>query len=299
MKNRIFSFKLFVASLCIMSLAFSGCIKEDLDDCYYLRVKILNADGDELTGSVGASLFIYDENGDYLETKDFKAQELSGYPAIRLDYPADKKLQIVSWSNELGNALVLTRGTKIEDLSMKVKSQSGQAEVPNQAYWGDLTVLATDNGGITHNDTIVLRPQIGQIYIYTLGFQYALQKRVGLRASDIELDSDYKVDNTRDSYDYKAERTGDEIYYKPGIEWKSGELVAPPSNLAAYDSVEVGLNVEQEELVRSSVDDLGNPFIPTPGRQTLVVFQFGESGALISVRQEIRPWGTVDDDIIL
>ena len=62
MKYTMLKYRLIVALFCVAGLSLSGCINDFLDECYYLRVKILNADGEEITGSIPTSLYIYDEN---------------------------------------------------------------------------------------------------------------------------------------------------------------------------------------------------------------------------------------------
>ena len=50
----------------------------------------------------------------------------------------------------------------------------------------------------------------------------------------------------------------------------------------------------------SQIKDVnGNYIIPPAGKQVLVIFEYGEDGAFIGVRQVIRDWGVVDDEIIL
>lgn len=298
MKYTMLKYKLVAGLCCVASVLLSGCINDYLDECYYLRVKILNDKGDEITGSIPTSLYIYDEEGKYLETKTFSAEELRDYPAVKLDYPASKKLQIVSWSDTESPSIVLTRGEKIEDLLLRVKSEAdGQAASPDQAYWGNIDVTTTAAGGITRNDTIVLRPQMGQIYIYTIGFQYRLRAS-GLK-STIQPDCDYKVDNSKDAYNYKGERTGSDVFFNPDTEWRSGELYSPTSTITSGDTLAVSVNRDKNALDTATRDDEGNYIIPQAGKRLVVVFEYGENGALISVRQAIRDWGVVDDDIIL
>lgn len=299
MKYTMLKYRLIIALFCVAGLSLSGCINDFLDECYYLRVKIVNADGDEITGSIPTSLYIYDENGKYLETKSFEADELRAYPAVKLNYPANKKLQIVSWSDIESSAAELTRGEKIEDLLLNVENiKADQSATSDQAYYGNVNVIATSGGGITKNDTIVLRPQIGQIYIYTEGFQYSLKNRSGLK-STIEPNCDYKVNNSKGVINYKGERVGSETSCSPETEWRSGELYAPPSTIASGDTLEVALNIDNEVRDTRIKDVNGNYIIPPAGKQVLVIFEYGEDGAFIGVRQVIRDWGVVDDDIIL
>jgi hypothetical protein len=44
-------------------------------------------------------------------------------------------------------------------------------------------------------------------------------------------------------------------------------------------------------------DDDGKPLTAPEAAVLYVILRFGEDGALLSVRQAIRPWGTVDDHI--
>ena len=64
MKSILTKKVLFLALVAVTVLA-TGCIKEDLDECYKLTLKVVNHKGDDITAlSVvsEAKLFIYDNN---------------------------------------------------------------------------------------------------------------------------------------------------------------------------------------------------------------------------------------------
>ena len=59
----------------------------------------------------------------------------------------------------------------------------------------------------------------------------------------------------------------------------------------------IQLTAEGNTLAVATHDDDGKPLTAPEAAVLYVILRFGEDGALLSVRQAIRPWGTVDDHI--
>ena len=81
MKSILTKKVLFLALVAVTVFA-TGCIKEDLDECYKLTLKVVNHKGDDITAlSVcfgKPSLFIYDNNSKLLDTRDLNDAFIRG-----------------------------------------------------------------------------------------------------------------------------------------------------------------------------------------------------------------------------
>ena len=72
MKRNAIIRQLLFPALCLLGVLATSCIKDDLDECYKLRLKAENIKGEDVTGLgyvSAASLYIFDENLNYLETR--------------------------------------------------------------------------------------------------------------------------------------------------------------------------------------------------------------------------------------
>lgn len=50
MKHILFTKKLLLLAMVLLGISTTGCIKEDLDECYTLKLKVENIKGDDITG---------------------------------------------------------------------------------------------------------------------------------------------------------------------------------------------------------------------------------------------------------
>ena len=86
------------AAVCASTLLLSGCIQENLLACYKLTLKAENAKGHDVTGSAlsDASLYVFDENYEYLQTVRMTEGQIRNREEIRLNYPEDRNLHVKS-----------------------------------------------------------------------------------------------------------------------------------------------------------------------------------------------------------
>ena len=118
MKSILTKKVLFLALVAVTVFA-TGCIKEDLDECYKLTLKVVNHKGDDITAlSVvsEAKLFIYDNNSKLLDTRDLNDAFIRGKETIELNYPESSKLHLIAWGNLKGHQDV-NEATKAEDFA--------------------------------------------------------------------------------------------------------------------------------------------------------------------------------------
>lgn len=287
-------------TLAALAMLTTGCIKEDLDECYKLTLKVVNHNGDDITAlSVvsEAKLFIYDDNSKLLDTRDLNDAFIRGKETIELNYPESTKLHLIAWGNLKGSQDV-SDATKAEDLTVSLKNdETLLAQSPDSLFFGNINVTVRGNGVADGNQEIVLEPKTGTVEMRTLNLQYALKTR-GLRATD---DCDFYMDRTLNAIDYKGELTGDSVYYNPDANWKGSEweTTGPQSLYLGQNmtgSIEVGS--DRYEVKEGTFDDgTTGPIEIHPFQRTLVVFVWGEDGAFLGARVKVTPWGVVDDNI--
>lgn len=213
---------------------------------------------------------------------------------IRLNYPEDRNLHVIAWGNLAGQNQTVTESELIEELKIKLKSRDGLAQKPDDLFYGNRLVQTKAGGSLYNNDTIVVRPKLSEVNIVTQNIKYALRKY----DSPTDADCNYYVDRTLDAFDYRGQLTGDSVYYHPEADWdKNKEYFAPNYRMCAGENLNVQLTAEGNTLAVATHDDDGKPLTAPEAAVLYVILRFGEDGALLSVRQAIRPWGTVDDHI--
>ncbi|KKB55095.1 FimB/Mfa2 family fimbrial subunit [Parabacteroides gordonii] len=298
MKRISFIKKLLFPALCLCALV-TGCINEDLDECYKLRLKVVNQNGEDITPSgyvKHTALYIFDEKLNYLETRQLDESFITSRDEIVLDnYPASRKLNIVAWGNlnVLGEKQDVSEAQKIEDLKVMLKTTGEQASQPDSLYFG-IEQVQTKSGGITENKEVVIHPKTGSVTVQTINLHY------GLRKYNIpeNAECDFALNKTLSGFDYQGEQIGDSVYYQlnatrySGVDYKTNER----QNACLGEKMGVSLSTNGEVFLTVDKDDNGNEIKTSPSENTFVLLQFAEDGNL-SVKVQVRPWGGVDDHI--
>ncbi|MCD8135263.1 MAG: FimB/Mfa2 family fimbrial subunit [Parabacteroides gordonii] len=288
-----------LAAVCTAALVLTSCIQENLAACYKLTLKAENAKGDDVTGTAlaDASLYVFDENYIHLETVRMTEGQIRNREEIRLNYPEDRNLHVVAWGNLSGENQTITESEVIEELKVMLKSRDGLAQKPDDLFYGSHLVQTKAAGGYYENDTIVVRPKLSQVNIITQNIKYALNRNFPTTVNE-DINCDYFVNRTLSGFDYQGQLTGDSVYYSPDAGWdENKEYFAPNYRMCSGENLGVELTAEDRTLAIATHDDNGNPLKAPEAGILYVVLRFGEDGALLSVRQTVRPWGTVDDHI--
>lgn len=299
MKQIIHTRQWLVAAACAATLFMTSCIQENLLACYKLTLKAENANGEDVTGSAlaDASLYVFDENYEYLQTVRMTEGQIRNREEIRLNYPEDRNLHVIAWGNLSGQNQTVTESELIEGLKVQLKSRNGLAQKPDDLFYGNRLVETKAGGALSRNDTIVVRPKLSQVNIITQNIKYALNKQFPSTPID-DIDCNYQVNRTLSAFDYQGKLIGDSVYYHPDADWdKNKEYFAPNYRMCAGENLSIELSADNHTLAVATKDDYGKPLVAPEARILYVVLIFGEDGALLSVRQTIRSWGTVDDHI--
>lgn len=311
MKHISFTKKVCYLSLCVWAGLASSCIKEDLDACYNLTLKVENADGGDITtyGLVeDASVYVFDENLNYLETRHLDKDFILSKSEIQFSqYPDNKKLKLVAWGNMAGQNQTVSEAQKIEDLKLMLKKQDGMAQSPDSLYYGSKEVVTQGSGIAGGNGELPIRLKTSTVTMKTIGLPTAVQT-YGLKSASA---FDFYMNRTLDTYDYAGSLTGDSIAYHPeGVydanqEWMSKGIVDKPDRGGKQNTF-AGQNLsfsiyKNGELLQTVTEafnvDTGKnePFRVDEGGRLDVLFEFKEG--TISARMIITPWGVVDQDI--
>lgn len=104
MKHILFTKELLLLVVALFAIIATSCIKEDLDQCYTLKLKVENIKGDDITEygwMESTDLYIFDENLNYLEKRRLDKNFIRSRNEIVLDgYTADRSLRIVAWGSK-------------------------------------------------------------------------------------------------------------------------------------------------------------------------------------------------------
>lgn len=287
----------------------TGCIKDDLAECSKLTLRVENAKGDDITAQglvESASLYIFDANRNYLETRLVdKSFILSKNPILLDGYPDNTKLHIVAWANMKSENQQITDAKRLDELTLSLKSEAGYALSPDSLYYGNKEVTSLGSGIAGGNGEIAVRIKTGVVTIKTLGLQTSL-KSLGLKSA---ASLDFYLDRTLDAYDYAGTQTGDSVAYNPdgtfdtSMEWMTQGAVDNKTyggvqNVFAGKNLGVAISKDGQLLKRVTVAEVNGVETPIEinegeRRDLILIFQDGN----ISARMRILPWGVVDDDI--
>lgn len=298
MKYNFFTQRHLFVTLCAMVLVFTGCIKEDMDDCKYytVQLKVENLKGGDITESgivSEATLFIFDADNKYLDKVSVNAETIRNRDFIELDYPSSSKLNVVAWGGLAGQNQDVTDAQIISDLQVNLQKEGNIANSPDSLYHGTKTVLTRSSEGQTINQEIVIRKKVGSVQVRTIGIEYA---NVPTKAGE-GVDPDnftYIVDKTPSGFDYQGNEIGDSVSYSPEpfVEETTGYLETAKSNVIPSDKIGVSLKgSDGKEIYYVDKDNDNEPLKVDVGEDRLIIVQLGEDGNVVSVKSYVRNWG--------
>lgn len=298
MDRMYFSKQGLVPTLCALAMVATGCIREDLEPCnssHKLTLKVVNAEGDEITESgavTQATLYVFDEDFNYLESRRIDGAAIKERKEIALDYGGSNELTLVAWGNMSEKREVVTQAQRIEELKVILKSNNGLAVQADNLYFGRLTV-ATQKGLPNADRQIVIAPQTGSVKISTQGLQYAINRLFGLKAAAPHA-CRYTLDRTLDQYTHQGELAGSSVYYNPDAQWVGTEWNTNQYNTYLGTNLTISLDVDGKSLVDNvGQDDFGEPLSVEKGQTKFISLRFSQDGVLVSVRTSVRPWDVV------
>lgn len=306
MKHILFTTKALLLALCIgWGLLATSCINEDLDGCYTLTLKAVNINGEDITESgdvTDAALYIYDENGKYLETVNMTVNQIVNRTPVQINYPASAKLTIVAWGNTVGSEQKVVAGSTINDLTMELATKtSAVMEHPRDLFFGD-DDIPLKAGVLTRNEEVVISLKVARIEMRTENLAKGIEKwreQQGLRA-DEDVSFDFYFKESLNKVDYSGNVEGEKLSHNPyaelttGYEWETPEF----ENVLPGELQKGTFNINGTEYAVESKDrNTGEEIKLVEGQEGLIIFQWGDDGAFLGITVKVRPWGYVEDNI--
>lgn len=305
MKHIYFNKTLFLFFCIAAALLATGCIREDLDACppaYKVTLKVLNNNGEEITAAGDVSrttLFIFDENNQYLDQIKLDKDFIVNKKNIELNYPGHNKLNILGWGNlseEKETVAPLTKGDNISKFQLQLKTDNAIALHPDSLYQGTQVIYLTGTES-NKDQEIAIVPKSSQVSIMTYGLleEGIVTKAEGGSPDDLQ----YFLYSAENVVDYEGNPVEGEVSYSPDAKFNDENVfTAPYSNTFPFQDVSVALNLKDQEVTsRIDHDDDGRKLTVPPGQQLLIVMRIKDGK--VSVKTKIVPWGYVEDNIEL
>ncbi|GGK04921.1 FimB/Mfa2 family fimbrial subunit [Parabacteroides faecis] len=302
--NKLITKQTIFLALALVALFATSCIKDDLDGCPGLTLKVVNQDNEDVTplGVVSSTtLYVFDENLKLLETRNLDETFIKNRQSIQLNYPLDTKLHLVAWGNLTKENQIVPDVKSAEDLNVMLNANNGEAQSPDSLFYG-LKKLAIQAVG---NQEIVIAPIVGQVSMKTEGLQYAIKKNPAFRSAKASGDAsayEFQLNRTLSGYNYKGEQIGDSVYYKPEGNWDetATEWITPQTTNVCY-----GNNLSSSFMDENGVIQTVNEYEYEDGtvgpidvkvyENILIKFRWNDQGAFIGAKVIVTPWGVVED----
>lgn len=278
----------------LLMFIFTGCIKDDLNDCpktYRLVVLTDPSDDMLLRATPKVVLFIFDENNHLIDYRN-----TSPGIVMELNYPGHSKLNAVAWANidnqinisTMDNQMPLEKA-KIQ-LADRADNLSGgiYALSPNDLFYGKKELDMKMNT-LAQPDILIINRKVAAIRIVAKH----LKEYIGTTDSDFT----YRVKGSKNTFDFNGNLTGDNRNYLPECSFnEKNELIAPaflvyPSQTG--QSVSVGIYKGANLIHTIDMDDKGIPLKTEAGKLLELVVDFSSEA---NVGIVIKDWDALEVD---
>lgn len=273
MKKNILSKGLVSAWLIATVLAFTACSSEDSNmeyiqkdnttastgsstavNPYTLVLKALS-DGKDVTtkGDVeGVTLFVFDENYDYVETKTIDKSTVLNRRTISIAANATEKITVVAYAGLTNNkeeVSSLNQNSILTDLRVQLKQNNGQVTSPSDLFYGQISI---DRASVTRSDdaqVLSIERKVAEFSLTTTG----IANKFGTTTGDFY----YKIKTSTSMINYNGEVTGENVeYILPATVNAAGNLVA--DNIAVLPSDDVTIELYRDDILVLSSKNLKN-----------------------------------------
>lgn len=308
--------KRLVLAVCAFAFLATGCINEDLDQCYKLRLRVLNAAGVDITRnsrSEDATIYVFDENGKYLESVTMTYNQITEMQEIKLKTPYKEgmKLSFLAWGNALGaaNTVNIYESQNLNDFKLELASKEDGVGATKVELFGGTEAIVTAEGNLRQDEWIEIEPKAGTITMATYNLQRYLA-RAGISDNEFKL----RLNETKGGLGSEATPLNAEATLAQdggwgipksdaysALDFTADEWVSP--EIEDYAIASTGLsalirtadgNVLDDDML-DYVDE--NPIEIAPENDAFVLFEWGDDGVYIGTRVIVRPWGYVEDPI--
>lgn len=306
--------KRLVLAVCALAFLATGCINEDLDQCYKLRLRVLNAKGEDITGNSraeDATIYVFDENGKYLESVTMTYTQITEMQEIKLKTPYKEgmKLSFLAWGNALGaaNTVNVYESQNINDFKLELAPKENGVGATKVELFGGTEAIVTAEGNLRQDEWIEIEPKSGTITMTTLNLPRYLERK-GISDQNFYL----RLNDTKGGLDSEATPLSASatlaqdghigIPTDPYI-LNYGDFTDKEWLSAEYEDYSI-ISTDLRALIQTAngeiLDDdifnmLGEPLSIVPEKDAVVIFEWDDNGVYVGTKVIVRPWGYVDD----
>ena len=296
---------LLALSFLIVSFGWTGCIKEDLDDCpqnLTFGVRVLDAAGADITSDSVIKqgfMYIFNDSGHLLGQYDLSREWIVKRMRQEITYNA-KSLQFVFYGNPT-EAMVksLSSVTTLDALKYRLQSSQGIAGEAPDLFYGTLShrVKYGDVENVEHV-TVDVRRITAMVHVTVLGY------RDWMKA---QMDKDHltfadgvhglELSKTPDTHQGLAKLVGDFVNYRPEFKMDSNGNIATDlfRIYPTLNSSPLAVNLfggNHIYLTQSASSDDNKQFIPVVGKTLNILIRL-ELDTSISVVVAVSDWNVV------
>lgn len=285
----------------LLSTLLPGCIDEDISICpqtFWLQVAAFDSEMKDITeqGEVqSVVVFVFDENGKYLDRMTLSAEEFAQRKPLYIEKYGPKKLNFVGLANLSGENLKSLESVKtLSDLSVRLSSTDGLAISPNDLFSGTLEA-AVKYGTIDEPENIVLKIYrcTSRVNIKIIGFEDWL-KRNGIDPLVLPFDPnevEIRLGTGLDTHIPADNFTGQDVFYRPSGEMVKGNYFVPPFRIFPtrdQKSLSLDIYIKGKKILSFTEGSDGVKFIPELGKMLNILIDL--KSAKLSVWVVVTPW---------
>ncbi|MEG1544471.1 MAG: FimB/Mfa2 family fimbrial subunit [Tannerellaceae bacterium] len=279
-------------------LSFVGCsadsdvvnevVAPSLRPSFTVTLKAINAEGEDVTtkGDVSvASLYVFDENNDFVKEISLDKSTLLQRRAVQIDCPDAKQITVVAWgglSADNVDVTPMSRANIISDLQVRLKQSNGVAAPASDLFYGQIVLTPTTTKA--SGQELRIARKVSSISLTTKGL-------LGDHSAASAATYLYKVKKTKSAFSANGELTGADIEYVFSASFdKNGNLVAPTTPILPATDITVELFKDGKMLFSQKIDQNGENLSVKAGKQLTIVFD-GISRNFAEI--VVAPWNTV------
>jgi len=279
-------------------LLLTGCIHENLEECpqeIFLSIKVLTESDEDYNVPVdGATVYIFDQDGNYLSQIPVRGDQISKKELIALPIEQNSQSWIVVWGNIKNRESIspIKPGASMDKILIGLKKdEDGFTSSPDDLFYG----IKQMSGLLC--EEIEIAPKTGRINLTVKGLQDTTSENYY-----------FTIETHYDGYSFAGVPHKDRISMKfPGVLNRENDLVTPQAyNLIHYPQT-AGRNENyyptvklwkknktgSDELLLAVNKDINNePIIPQRAKTLNVLLRFQENGE-IEVTVVLTGWNEI------
>lgn len=229
------------------------------------------------------TLFVFDQNNDFYKQVTLDRTYLLQAKPVEISCPGAKQITVVAWaglSSDTEEVSTMSQANIISDLQVSLKQNNGVAAAPGDLFYGQITLKSTSTkSGV---ETLKIERKVSSLSLITKSVIKILDSKEG--------DFYYKVKNTKSTFNYNGELTGENIeYIIPATLNAKGNVVAKNSAILPASDVTIELYKDDIMILSSKNVKNSEKVSVNEGEQTEITFDLSKNNCNIV----ITDWGTV------